>query len=930
ACAHRYIYKADLLNYHMYPGICYINRRNLGRSPTVYDECLKRNKADAKGKGKDPKIQLATYERYQYCQMGVSSVFIPEKKTAMFGAPGSFNYQGLIFYSESDIEFKNDQIGYQDVVTGAPRHNHHGMVVVFERDDYKIHKVIPPPRETDGQQHPGSGFGYSVVGVDVNNDSLTDILVGAPYYSVKDSFNEGRVFVYMNKGNGVFEKTLELAPSVTRNMAQFGHVVARVGDLDQDGYEDVAIGAPYEDKTGVVYIFNGSASGLTKTPAQVIKASDLNQKLSTFGYSIAGRLDMDGNGYPDLLIGAYESDSVAFLRSRPIIEIKAEIEIKPNPFDIRSKNCMTNYKGKKINTACMSMKLCLGYKERKGRLTEKLSMDLEIESDVEYEKEARVLFNATSKPIYNKTLTQLPLDPARTCFVEYVFLRSKVEDIYPDITFKINYKMHQLSTPPTAAPGSLPSLAGYAMLEEHQKTFATAVLQFKRDCVKCEPDLIVTQKSPKTLAVGEQGYQMDITVTNSGESAYNSRLLVTIPEGVTLAEVKNTTDSNKKPFSISHRVITEFNVGDDNSTRLSVPIDNPLKNSATRKVRVRLSTGNFSKSQDFLPIELKVVSSNPEPEKHMADNIINLNVTIVSKADLELSGSKSQEQVNYGGKVIGESAMINEEQVGNEVTHTYIVQNLGPDLVPEAEIEIQWPHEAESGKHLLYLMDVIVSGRGKCHFLPDQINLLDLMKKSKSQLSTQNVTTRDISPDETLVRKRRELQSEQIQAKESQEKRQTSAAVKKEKQNIVLDCKIGTARCTPIRCTMNKLTKGDEVSFVVRSRLWNGTLLEDYYGKSVQVVSRASVKSLVTFVQEQNAKNNVAKVTTRLNPDFAPSPKTKLAAWVIPVAIVGAILALAIIILGFFKRKKFDGNMTDAEREEMMAETKKEKQPFET
>lgn len=36
------------------------------------------------------------------------------------------------------------------------------------------------------------------------------------------------------------------------------------------------------------------------------------------------------------------------------------------------------------------------------------------------------------------------------------------------------------------------------------------------------------------------------------------------------------------------------------------------------------------------------------------------------------------------------------------------VENLGPDLVPEAEIVIQWPYEAKNGKHLLYLMDVLV------------------------------------------------------------------------------------------------------------------------------------------------------------------------------------------------------------------------------
>jgi hypothetical protein len=51
-----------------------------------------------------------------------------------------------------------------------------------------------------------------------------------------------------------------------------------------------------------------------------------------------------------------------------------------------------------------------------------------------------------------------------------------VKDIYPDIEFKVNYKMHQPAVPPIAAPSKLPSLAEYAMLEERQKTYVTAVV----------------------------------------------------------------------------------------------------------------------------------------------------------------------------------------------------------------------------------------------------------------------------------------------------------------------------------------------------------------------------------------------------------------------------------------------------------------------
>ena len=43
--------------------------------------------------------------------------------------------------------------------------------------------------------------------------------------------------------------------------------------------------------------------------------------ISTLGYSLAGGLDMDFNNHTDLLVGAYESDTVVILRARPVIDI---------------------------------------------------------------------------------------------------------------------------------------------------------------------------------------------------------------------------------------------------------------------------------------------------------------------------------------------------------------------------------------------------------------------------------------------------------------------------------------------------------------------------------------------------------------------------------------------------------------------------------
>jgi len=94
----------------------------------------------------------------------------------------------------------------------------------------------------------------------------------------------------------------------------FGWNVSCAGDINNDGYDDLVIGAPGNDSngadSGAVYIFLGGVWGFGN-----LKASNANITLKgfkagdSFGWAVSCAGDVDKDGYDEVLIGAPGNDS---------------------------------------------------------------------------------------------------------------------------------------------------------------------------------------------------------------------------------------------------------------------------------------------------------------------------------------------------------------------------------------------------------------------------------------------------------------------------------------------------------------------------------------------------------------------------------------------------------------------------------------------
>ncbi|XP_027728643.1 integrin alpha-3 isoform X1 [Vombatus ursinus] len=822
------------------------------------------------------------------CQMGTSGGFT--HNTVYFGAPGAYNWKGTTYMIQrkdwdfSEHSYTNAEdlghlyIGYTvqvgngilhpeslTIVAGAPRHRHVGSVFLMNVEaggEMEMKQVL------EGEQV-GAYFGSAIALTDLNNDGWQDLLVGAPYYFERKEEIGGAVYIFMNQG-GIFP----IHPSQHLhgpNGSNFGFSVASLGDINQDGFQDVAVGAPFEG-LGKVYIYHSSASGISNRPQQVIHGEKLGTPgLATFGYSLSGRLDVDENSYPDLLVGSL-ADRIVLLRARPVINIlNKTLAVRPTMLD--PSRC--------TSTSCIQVEVCFAYNQSAGNPSYRQNITLAYTLEADRDRRPpRVRFAKSPSSVYHGLFSM----PDTRCQTLDLLLVDSIRDKLRPISIFMNYSLPEKL--PEHPRLGLHSLDAFPVLNEAQPRENQTEIQFQKECGidnKCDSNLQLQAAflSERLQPIKRLQYSKDvrklylnINITNmpsrnrAGEDAHEALLTLVLFPALLISSIRPA-----GACQANETIVCE--------------LGNPFKRNQKMELSIAFEVVGITLQTQDIEAQLQLSTSSHQ------DNL--KPVTLMLQVDYALQASLSMVnhrlQSYFGGTVMGEAGMKNVTDVGSPITLEFQVGPMDEGLAALGTLVLglEWPYEVSNGKWLLYPTEIIIQGNGTQHCQPpgDLINPLNLT----------------ISRDEASSHRRwrRELDPGESQAPPPI----TLATSKKAESETLLSCANGRAHCVWLECQIPDVSVPSTMT--VQARVWNSTFIEDYSDFDRVRVDGWATLFLRTDILTISMENKTTWFSVDIDSELTEELPAEIELWLVLVSVGAGLLLLGLIILllwkcGFFKR----------------------------
>ncbi|CAO2599286.1 Integrin alpha-10 [Lemmus lemmus] len=589
--------------------------------------------------------------------------------------PALQNHAAYLGYSVSSMLLPG---GRRLFLSGAPRFRHRGKVIAFQ---LKKDGSLRVTQSLQGDQI-GSYFGSELCPLDTDKDGITDVLlVAAPMFLGPQNKETGRVYVYVVGQQILLMLQGTLQPERPQD-SRFGFAMAALPDLNQDGFADVAVGAPLEDgHQGALYLYHGTQNGIRPHPTQRIAAGAMPQALRYFGRSVDGRLDLDGDDLVDVAVGAH--GAAILLSSQPIIHLLPTLDVKPPHINVVQKDCRRRGQ----EAACLTAALCFRVTSHTvGRWDRRFYIQFSASLD-EWTAGARAAFDGSGQRLSPR---QLQLSVGNVTCEQLYFHVLDTSDYLRPVALTVTFTLDN-----TTKPGPV--------LDEGSSTSIQKLVPFSKDCGpdnECIPDLVLqadmdirgSRKSPFVVHGDRQKLLVSATLENKKENAYNTSLSLRFSRNLHLTSL---TPQRAKSVKVECTVPSPH-------ARVCI-VGHPVFQ-AGAKVTFLLE---FEFSCTFLLsqalVRLTASSSSQERNETLQDNTVQTSAYIRYEPHLLFSSESTLHRYEvhpYRTLPVGP---------GPEFKTTLRVQNLGCHVVSGLIISALLPAVAHGGSYFLSLSQVIAS-----------------------------------------------------------------------------------------------------------------------------------------------------------------------------------------------------------------------------